>query len=144
MTQLVANLAGLSFLDLSFTNLSGPTPKISAKGYRGTTISLQAYIGSVSNLMLLAFYLRLSLVDFTCSIIAFQGTTSSSLLHRNKFAKAIFKPINGSSKKVSSHHLWVLSVSICISCTFVVSLVLLVCWVQWYRSRILLISYARF
>ncbi|KAE9594323.1 putative non-specific serine/threonine protein kinase [Lupinus albus] len=30
--QLVANLTGLSFLDLSFNNLSGHSPKILAKG----------------------------------------------------------------------------------------------------------------
>ena len=46
-----------------------------------------------------------------------------------------------STQKVSGHHQWVLSVAIGISCTFVVSVMLLVCWVHCYRSRLLSSSY---
>ena len=47
----------------------------------------------------------------------------------------------GSSQKVGGHHQLVLSVAIGVSCTFVVSVMLLVCWVHWYRSRQLFSSY---
>jgi hypothetical protein len=47
----------------------------------------------------------------------------------------------GSSQKVGGHHQLVLSVAIGVSCTFVVFVMLLVCWVHWYRSRLLFSSY---
>lgn len=47
----------------------------------------------------------------------------------------------GSPLEVSGHHRWVLSVALGISCTFVISVMLLVCWVHWYRSRLLFTSY---
>lgn len=46
-----------------------------------------------------------------------------------------------SYKQVSSHHRWIVSVVIGVSCTFVVSVLLLVCWLHWYRSNILATSY---
>ncbi|GMY37503.1 probable LRR receptor-like serine/threonine-protein kinase At5g45780 isoform X1 [Fagus crenata] len=111
--KLVANLSGLSFLDLSFNNFSGPTPKIQAKGY-----SIKGN-------------------TFLCTSSSTQSCTGVS------------KPINGnidatcSSQKVGGHHQLVLSVAIGVSCTFVVSVMLLVCWVHWYRSRLLFSSYVQ-
>ncbi|KAK7306515.1 hypothetical protein VNO77_44462 [Canavalia gladiata] len=53
------------------------------------------------------------------------------------------KPVDdtGLSQKVNSHHQRVLAVVIGFSCTFVISVVLLVFWFHWYRSRILYTSY---
>jgi len=42
-----------------------------------------------------------------------------------------------SDKRISNHHRWVVSVSVGVSCTFIVTVMLLVCWVHWYRSRVL-------
>ncbi|KAK0578176.1 hypothetical protein LWI29_006321 [Acer saccharum] len=53
------------------------------------------------------------------------------------------KPVNGSSLKTRDHRRWVLSVALGISCTFGVSVMLLVCWVYWYRSRHLFTSYVQ-
>lgn len=46
--------------------------------------------------------------------------------------------------KTSGHHRWVLSVAVGVSCTFVISVMLLVCCVHWYRSRLLFTSYGNF
>lgn len=46
-----------------------------------------------------------------------------------------------SSSQVGGNHHWLLSVAIGIGFAFVVSVMLLACWVHWYRSRILLPSY---
>ncbi|RVW83815.1 putative LRR receptor-like serine/threonine-protein kinase [Vitis vinifera] len=48
-----------------------------------------------------------------------------------------------SSEKVSGHHRWVVSVAIGVSCTFLVSMTLLVCLVHWCRSRLLFTSYVQ-
>lgn len=42
-----------------------------------------------------------------------------------------------SDRKTSNHHRWVVSVIIGVSCTFIVTVMLLVCWVHWYRSNVL-------
>lgn len=46
-----------------------------------------------------------------------------------------------SFKKVINHHRWALSIVVGITCAFVVSVMLLVCWVHSYRSRLLFTSY---
>lgn len=50
----------------------------------------------------------------------------------------------GSFKKVSSHRQWMLSVVVGTSCTFGISLVLVVCWVYWCRSRFLFTSHGTY
>ncbi|KAM7263452.1 hypothetical protein ACFE04_001135 [Oxalis oulophora] len=111
--KLVAGLGSLSFLDLSFNNLSGPSPNIQAKGYSIT--------GN----------------NFLCNASATQicwGIPNS-------------RPINDtgglSSKVKEHHHRWMLSVAIGVSCTFLVSVALIVFWVHWYRSRLFYTSYVQ-
>ncbi|KAF2309553.1 hypothetical protein GH714_003799 [Hevea brasiliensis] len=48
-----------------------------------------------------------------------------------------------SSQKASYHHRWALSVAIGVSCTFVIFVMLLVCWVPWYRSHLLFTSHVQ-
>lgn len=57
----------------------------------------------------------------------------------------ISKPENetGLSPKAGGHRRRVLSLAVGITCTFVISVVLLVCWVHWYRSRLLFTSYVQ-
>nr|GMD08338.1 probable LRR receptor-like serine/threonine-protein kinase At5g45780 isoform X1 [Ipomoea batatas] len=54
----------------------------------------------------------------------------------------VAKPVNDtiSTKKVSNHHRRIISAIIGVSCTFVVSVMLLVLWVDWHRSRRLLFT----
>ncbi|XP_050106838.1 probable LRR receptor-like serine/threonine-protein kinase At5g45780 isoform X4 [Malus sylvestris] len=108
----IGNLSHIRTLDLSFNNLSGPTPKIQAKGYSVTGNS-------------------------------FLGNPSSP--DSAQIGVGVSKPTNeaGSPQKVSSHRRWVLSVALGISCTFVISIMLLVFWVRWYRSRLLFTSYVQ-
>ncbi|XP_028966142.2 probable LRR receptor-like serine/threonine-protein kinase At5g45780 isoform X6 [Malus domestica] len=108
----IGNLSHIRTLDLSFNNLSGPTPKIQAKGYSVTGNS-------------------------------FLGNPSSP--DSAQIGVGVSKPTNeaGSPQKVSSHRRWVLSVALGISCTFVISIMLLVFWVRWYRSHLLFTSYVQ-
>ncbi|XP_047307993.1 probable LRR receptor-like serine/threonine-protein kinase At5g45780 [Impatiens glandulifera] len=45
--------------------------------------------------------------------------------------------------KTNYHHERVISVAVGVSCTFIASMMVLVCWVHWYRSRLLLASYVQ-
>ncbi|KAK9227518.1 hypothetical protein WN943_012571 [Citrus x changshan-huyou] len=115
---LVANLTSLSFLDLSFNNLSGPTPKVLANGYRQLKVSI--------------FHSSFTGNSFLCTTLEHSCT-------------GVSKPENetGLSPKASGHRRLVLSLAVGITCTFVVSVALLVCWVHWYRSRLLFTSYVQ-
>lgn len=46
-----------------------------------------------------------------------------------------------SNKKIDNKHHWIVSVMVGVSCTFVISIMLLVCGVHWYRSRLICTSY---
>ncbi|KAF3451296.1 hypothetical protein FNV43_RR07391 [Rhamnella rubrinervis] len=111
--KLVASLATLSFLDLSFNNLSGPTPKILAQDYSIT--------GN----------------NFLCTPSPAQVCMGVSIPLNSNIDR------NSPQKVTRHHHRWVLSVAVGISCTFVISVMLIVCWVHWYRSRLLFTSYVQ-
>ncbi|XP_057797617.1 probable LRR receptor-like serine/threonine-protein kinase At5g45780 [Salvia miltiorrhiza] len=110
----VANLTGLSVLDLSFNNLSGPIPKILAKDY--------SVAGNV----------------FLCS-------------SNSQICMAAPKPLNETTSYPNfirhhqhhHHHHLVAAVVAGVSCAFLVSILLLLCWVHLYRSRILYTSYVQ-
>ncbi|KAK6932700.1 Leucine-rich repeat-containing N-terminal, plant-type [Dillenia turbinata] len=112
--QFVGEIPG-TLGDLSFNNLSGPTPKILAKGYRSSL--LYSVAGNT--------FLCNSSSTGICMV------TSSPEVGTN------------STVKVSDHHRWVVVVIIGVSCTFAASMMLLVCWVHWYRSRFLYNSYVQ-
>ncbi|CAI0475865.1 unnamed protein product [Linum tenue] len=124
----LGQLTRLSYLRLSRNRLSGQIP------------------GPVANLTELSF-LDLSYNNLsgpTPRILAKDySIAGNSLLcgpSPTKGCSSVSKPINatvGSPKVNNGHHHWVMSVVLGFSCAFVVSLVLLVCLVYWYRTRLL-------
>ncbi|XP_062162896.1 probable LRR receptor-like serine/threonine-protein kinase At5g45780 isoform X3 [Alnus glutinosa] len=126
-------LTHLSYLQLSRNKLSGQIPKQVADltGLSYLDLSFNNFSGPTPKILAKGY----SIVgnNFIC--------TSSSA----QICMGVSAPMNdtGSSQKVNSHHHWVLSVAIGISCTFVISVMLLVCWVHWYRSRLLFTSYVQ-
>ncbi|KAJ7968733.1 GPCR kinase [Quillaja saponaria] len=125
-------LTHLAYLRLSRNKLSGQIPQVVANlaGLSFLDLSLNNLSGPTPKISAKGY--SISGNNFLCS------SSSQNCME-------VSKPINetGSSQKLSSHHHWVVSVAIGISCTFVVSVMLLGCWVHWYRSRILLTSYVQ-
>ncbi|XP_031253652.1 probable LRR receptor-like serine/threonine-protein kinase At5g45780 isoform X2 [Pistacia vera] len=150
-------LSQLQTLDLSSNQLVGQIP--SSLGFlthltylRLNNNSLSGPISPlVANLTTLSF-LDLSfnnLSGSTPKILAkgysFEGNSFLCTSPSEQICMHVSKPENGTSlaPKASGHRRWVLSVAVGISCTFVVSVMLLVCWVHWYRSRLLFSSYVQ-
>ncbi|KAG2684029.1 hypothetical protein I3760_10G060300 [Carya illinoinensis] len=153
----IGKLSELQTLDLSGNQFGGEIPDSlgSLTHLRYFKLSRNKLLGqipkTVSNLTGLS-YLDLSFNNLsgpTPKILAkgysiagnnFLCTSSST-----QVCMGISKPINdtGLFKKVSGRHQWVLSVAVSISCAFVVSVMLLVCWVHWNRSRLLFTSYVQ-
>ncbi|CAL0301310.1 unnamed protein product [Lupinus luteus] len=122
-------LTHLSYLRLSRNKLSGQIPQLVANLTGLSFLDLSFNNLSGHSPKILAKGYSISGNNFLC-------TSSQSCMN-------ISEPLNdtGSSQKVRSHHRKVLSVVISISCTFVISVMLLVYWLHWYRSRILYSSY---
>ncbi|CAN1283588.1 Probable LRR receptor-like serine/threonine-protein kinase At5g45780 [Linum perenne] len=120
-------LSRLSYLRLSRNKLSGQIP------------------GQVANLTELSFldlsYNNLSGPSPRILAKGYSITGNSLLcgLSSTKGCSVVLKPVNETvaSPKASNHRRWWLAVVLGFSCTFVVSLILLVCWVNWYRTRLL-------
>ncbi|KAK7821968.1 putative lrr receptor-like serine/threonine-protein kinase [Quercus suber] len=129
----IANLSHLQTMRLGKNNLSGQIPKLVANlsGLSFLDLSYNNFSGPTPKILAQGFSITGN--NFLCTSTSAQICTGAS------------KPINDtrSTQKVSVHHQWVLSVAIGISCTFVVSVMLLVCWVHWYRSRLLSSSYVQ-
>ncbi|KAM4100938.1 hypothetical protein ACJW30_05G106400 [Castanea mollissima] len=126
-------LTRLNYLRLSKNNLSGQIPKLVANlsGLSFLDLSYNNFSGPTPKILAQGYSITGN--NFLCTSTSAQICMGAS------------KPINDtrSTQKVSGHHQWVLSVAIGISCTFVVSVMLLVCWVHWYRSRLLSSSYVQ-
>ncbi|KAL4627171.1 hypothetical protein ACB092_05G148500 [Castanea dentata] len=126
-------LTHLNYLRLSKNNLSGQIPKLVANlsGLSFLDLSYNNFSGPTPKILAQGYSITGN--NFLCTSTSAQICMGAS------------KPINDtrSTQKVSGHHQWVLSVAIGISCTFVVSVMLLVCWVHWYRSRLLSSSYVQ-
>lgn len=126
-------LTNLNYLRLSRNKLSGQIPAaianltglsfldLSFNNLRGPTPKILAKDYSITG----NGFLCSSSSDQTCS-----GVTT---------------PVNDTSsyRKVSNHHRGVISAAIGVSCALVVSIMLLVFWVHWYRSRLLFPSYVQ-
>lgn len=153
----IGKLSELQTLDLSGNQFSGDIP--SSLGFlfhltylRLSRNKLTGQIPSaVANLSDLSF-LDLSFNNLsgpTPKILAKGYSVSgNSFLCTSKACTGLWKPMNGtaaasSPQRADGHNRWVLSVATGISCTFVVSVMLLICWVHWYRSRFLFGSYVQ-
>ncbi|XP_061342710.1 probable LRR receptor-like serine/threonine-protein kinase At5g45780 [Gastrolobium bilobum] len=123
-------LTQLSYLRLNKNKLSGHIPQLVANltGLSFLDLSFNNLSGPTPKILAKGY--SISGNNFLC--------TSST-----QICMDVSKPVNdtGSSQKVNIHHQRVLSVVIGFSCTFVISVILLVYWLHWYRSRILYTSY---
>ncbi|XP_020541006.1 probable LRR receptor-like serine/threonine-protein kinase At5g45780 isoform X2 [Jatropha curcas] len=118
-------LAHLSYLRLSRNKLSGQIPKL---------------VANLTGLLFLDLSFN-NLSGPTPEILAKRySITGNRFLCSSSPAQICMDPKPGnetvSFQKASNHHHWVLSIAIGVSCTFVISVMLLVCWVHWYRSRL--------
>ncbi|KAJ6402208.1 hypothetical protein OIU84_014322 [Salix udensis] len=124
-------LTHLSYLRLSKNKLTGQIPRLVANltGLSFLDLSYNNLSGPTPKILAKGY-----------SITGNSYLCTSSLAQK---CTGISNPVNEtlSSEQASSHHRWVLSLAIGISCTFVISVMLLACWVRWYRSR--LISYVK-
>ncbi|KAG8635483.1 hypothetical protein MANES_16G041600v8 [Manihot esculenta] len=126
-------LTRLSYLRLSRNKLSGQIPKLVAdlNGLLFLDLSFNNLSGPIPKLLVKGY----SIVGnrFLCSSLPTQICVEGP------------KPGNEtvSSQKASNHHWRVLSVAIGVSFTFVISVIVLACWVHWYRSHVLLTSYVQ-
>ncbi|KAL2473695.1 putative LRR receptor-like serine/threonine-protein kinase [Forsythia ovata] len=123
-------LTNLTYLRLSRNKLSGRIPKSVANltGLSFLDLSFNNLSGPTPKILA---------KDYSVAGNTFLCSSSSQICMH------IPKPVNetNSNTRVSSRHHWVIAVIIGVSCTFVVSIMLLVCWVHWYRSRLLFTSY---
>lgn len=126
-------LPHLSYLRLSKNKLSGQIPGMVANLSGLSFLDLSFNNLSGPSPKILAKDFRITGNQYLC--------TSSS----TQTCLDVQISVNGtsSSQKINGHHQLVVSVVVGVSCTFVVSLMLLVCWVHWYRSRILFTSYVQ-
>ncbi|KAA8515082.1 hypothetical protein F0562_018131 [Nyssa sinensis] len=126
-------LTRLSYLRLSRNKLSGPIPRPVANltGLSFLDLSFNNFSGPTPKILA---------KDYSITGNSFLCSSSSAQICRD-----VPKLVNDTSsyKKVSSHQRWVVSVVIGVSCTFVVSVMLLVCWVHWHRSRLIFTSYVQ-
>ncbi|PRQ29207.1 putative protein kinase RLK-Pelle-LRR-II family [Rosa chinensis] len=129
-------LTHLSYLRLNRNNLSGQIPSLVADLTDLSFLDLSFNNLSGPTPKILAKGYSVTGNSFLCNPLSADST---------RICVDVSKPVNdtGSPPKVSDHHRWVLSVALGISCTFVISVMLLVCWVHWYRSRLLFTSYVQ-
>ncbi|XP_027105563.1 probable LRR receptor-like serine/threonine-protein kinase At5g45780 isoform X2 [Coffea arabica] len=126
-------LTRLSYLRLSRNKLSGQIPKPVADLTGLTFLDLSFNNLSGPTPKILAKDYSVAGNSFLCSSVSAE------------ICMGVPKPVNDGSpyRKVSNHHRWIVSIIIGVSCTFVVSVMILLCWVHWYRSRFLLMSYVQ-
>ncbi|KAG4124371.1 hypothetical protein ERO13_D10G036500v2 [Gossypium hirsutum] len=128
----LGSLTHLSYLRLSKNNLSGPIPRHVANltGLSFLDLSYNNLSGPTPKILAKGYSITGN--NFLCA-------------SSEHICTDVSYPLNGSvsSSRVSGNHHWLLSVAIGIGFAFVVSVMLLACWVRWYRSRIMLPSYVQ-
>nr|XP_028966141.1 probable LRR receptor-like serine/threonine-protein kinase At5g45780 isoform X3 [Malus domestica] len=132
----IGNLSHIRTLRLNRNKLSGQIPKLVADliGLSFLDLSFNNLSGPTPKIQAKGYSVTGN--SFLCN----PSSPDSA-----QIGVGVSKPTNeaGSPQKVSSHRRWVLSVALGSSCTFVISIMLLVFWVRWYRSRLLFTSYVQ-
>ncbi|KAJ6766929.1 LRR RECEPTOR-LIKE SERINE/THREONINE-PROTEIN KINASE-RELATED [Salix purpurea] len=120
-------LTHLSYLRLSKNKLTGQIPRLVANltGLSFLDLSFNNLSGPTPKILAKGY--RINGNSYLCT---------SSLAQK---CTGISNPVNEtlSSEQASSHHRWVLSLAIGISCTFVISVMLLACWCSKIMNLIL-------
>ncbi|XP_065878892.1 probable LRR receptor-like serine/threonine-protein kinase At5g45780 isoform X2 [Euphorbia lathyris] len=126
-------LTHLSYLRLSRNRLSGQIPQLVANltGIFFLDLSFNNLSGPTPKILA---------KDYSITGNSFLCSSSPS---KNCLAAPRLMNETVPLQKGSKHHHWVLSLAMGVSCTFVISLMLLVCWVHWYRSRLLFNSHVQ-
>ncbi|XP_050221676.1 probable LRR receptor-like serine/threonine-protein kinase At5g45780 [Mercurialis annua] len=126
-------LTHLSYLRLSRNKLSGKIPKLVANltGLSFLDLSFNNLSGPTPKILAKGYSITGN--HFLCS-----SSTAQICMGVPKFENETV-----SSHKAGNHHRWVVSVAIGVSCAFVISVMLLVCWLRWYRSHLLFTSYVQ-
>ncbi|XP_042520457.1 probable LRR receptor-like serine/threonine-protein kinase At5g45780 isoform X2 [Macadamia integrifolia] len=133
----IGKLSELQTLDLSGNQFIGEIP--SSLGFlthlSSLRLSKNMFSGhiprTVANLTGLLFFVAGNM--FLCMPSLLQVCTGAS------------KPLNATNSlpKNSGHHQWVVAMAVGVSCTFVASVVLIVCWMHWCRWSFPFLSYER-
>ncbi|XP_011085976.1 probable LRR receptor-like serine/threonine-protein kinase At5g45780 isoform X2 [Sesamum indicum] len=122
----------LSYLRLSKNKLSGQIPRDVADltGLSVLDLSFNNLSGPIPKILA---------KDYSVAGNIFLCSSASQI------CMDVPKPVNETSSytKVSHHHHSVIAVIVGVSCAFVVSVLLLMCWVHWYRSRVQFTSYVQ-
>ncbi|PIN04168.1 Serine/threonine protein kinase [Handroanthus impetiginosus] len=129
----LGHLTRLSYLRLSKNKFSGQIPGNVANltGLSVLDLSFNNLSGPIPKILA---------KDYSVAGNIFLCSSSSEL------CMAVPKPVSetGSYTKVSHHHHHlVVAIVVGVSCAFVVSIVLLIGWVHWYRSRVLFTAYVQ-
>lgn len=129
----LGRLTRLNYLRLSRNKLSGriPQPVANLTGLTFLDLSYNNLSGPTPKILAKDFSLAGN--KFLCS--------SLSEPHCQAAAKLVNSTT--SARKVSNHHQWVISVAIGLGCAFIISIIVLACWVHWFKSRSLYSSYVQ-
>lgn len=129
----LGHLSRLNYLRLSRNKLSGhiPQPVANLTGLTFLDLSYNNLSGPTPKILAKDYSLAGN--KLLCS--------SPSEPH----CQAEAKPLNSttSPRKVSNHHERVISVVIGLGCAFIFSIIVLACWVHWFKSRSLYSSYVQ-
>ncbi|XP_075496780.1 LOW QUALITY PROTEIN: putative LRR receptor-like serine/threonine-protein kinase At5g45780 [Primulina tabacum] len=124
-------VAHLNYLRLSRNKLSGqiPTSIANLTGLSFLDLSFNNLSGPIPKILA---------KDYSVSGNIFLCSSSSEI------CMASHNPVNGTNSytEVSHHHI-IIAVIAGVSCALVVSISLLICWVRWYRSRVLCTSHVQ-
>ncbi|KAF5810849.1 putative protein kinase RLK-Pelle-LRR-II family [Helianthus annuus] len=129
----LGSLTRLSYLRLNKNKLSGdiPGPVANLTGLSFLDVSFNNLSGASPKIRAKDY--RITGNNYLC-------TSSSSLSCVN--VPRVANESN-SGKQVDNHHRWIVSVTLGVICTFVASIMVLVCGVHWYRSRLICTSYVQ-